>query len=71
MRELTDQEMHVLILAAQGKGNKQTAKEMGISIHTVKDYRARVLAFFRAGNITQAVALAVALKYINLTAEAA
>jgi len=39
MAELTSREMEVLQLLAEGKANKQTAAELGISIKTVEKHR--------------------------------
>jgi DNA-binding NarL/FixJ family response regulator len=40
---LTSREMEVLQLIAEGKANKETAGEMGISVKTVEKHRARVM----------------------------
>ncbi len=41
---LTSREMEVLQLIAEGKANKETASELGISIKTVEKHRGRVMA---------------------------
>lgn len=42
-RELTSREMEVLQLIAEGKANKETSDELGISIKTVEKHRARLM----------------------------
>jgi DNA-binding NarL/FixJ family response regulator len=42
-RELTSREMEVLQLIAEGKANKETADELGISIKTVEKHRGRLM----------------------------
>ncbi len=42
-RELTSREMEVLQLIAEGKANKESGDELGISIKTVEKHRARLM----------------------------
>lgn len=42
-RNLTSREMEVLQLIAEGKANKETCEELGISIKTVEKHRARLM----------------------------
>lgn len=42
--QLSSRELEVLQLVAEGKANKQTAAELGISIKTVEKHRQNVMA---------------------------
>jgi len=44
MAQLTSREMEVLQLIAEGKTNKETAAELGISLKTVEKHRAHLMA---------------------------
>lgn len=55
--ELTSREQEVLQLLALGLANKEIAKRMGISIHTVKFHAASILAKLGAASRTEAVTL--------------
>lgn len=65
MRELSGQPLRVLMLAAEGLGVKETAREMGITEHTVKDHRVRALDFLGANNMAHAVAIAARRGYLK------
>jgi two-component system nitrate/nitrite response regulator NarL len=67
MRDLGAQGMKVLELVANGKQNKEIAREMDLSIHTVRTHRHRILKYFGTSNMTHAIALAVSLKMIQLS----
>jgi DNA-binding CsgD family transcriptional regulator len=54
-RPLTDREVEVLGLLAQGLANKQIALQLGISEHTVKFHISSIYAKLNAANRTQAV----------------
>lgn len=56
--DLNEVELKVLTCAARGDTSLATAKRLSYSVHTIKEYRARILARFGASNITQAVAIA-------------
>jgi len=55
---LTDRQMQVLHLLANGSANKQIARDLGISPSTAKAHVAQVLSALGAANRTEAVALA-------------
>jgi DNA-binding NarL/FixJ family response regulator len=54
---LTRRELSVLQLAAHGLGNKEIAKELGISSHTVKYHLASLLAKLGVHSRTEAVTI--------------
>jgi DNA-binding NarL/FixJ family response regulator len=56
---LTPRQTDVLALLLQGKPNKLIARDLGLSVETVKDHVAAVLRVLRVSTRTQAV-LAVA-----------
>jgi len=61
---LTPREIEVLGLLAEGEGNKQIARHLGISEHTVKFHVGSILAKLGAGSRTEAVTLGVRLGLI-------
>ena len=56
-RSLTRRELSVLGLVAHGLGNKEIARELGISTHTVKYHLASLLAKLGVHSRTEAVAM--------------
>ncbi len=56
--QLTDRELDVLRLVADGRTNKAIARELGISDHTVKFHVGSILAKLGAESRTEAVSLA-------------
>jgi two-component system, NarL family, response regulator YdfI len=54
--ELTDRELEVLRLLAEGIGNREIAARLGISEHTVKFHISSILGKLSASNRTEAVA---------------
>jgi DNA-binding NarL/FixJ family response regulator len=56
---LTRREVEVLSLLAEGEGNKQIARQLGISEHTVKFHVGSILAKLGAASRTEAVTLGV------------
>jgi DNA-binding NarL/FixJ family response regulator len=56
---LTDRELEVLQLLAQGKANKQIALDLAISEHTVKFHVSSIYTKLGAANRTEAVRLGV------------
>ena len=63
---LTPRELEVLSLVAQGLQNKEIAAELAITVRTVKFYVSSILGKLRAGNRTEAVAIAAQKGLINL-----
>jgi DNA-binding NarL/FixJ family response regulator len=63
---LTDRELEVLQLLAQGKANKQIAHDLEISEHTVKFHVSSIYTKLGAGNRTEAVRLGVRQGLITL-----
>ncbi|NIO13582.1 MAG: response regulator, partial [Xanthomonadales bacterium] len=63
---LTPRELEVLSLVAQGLQNKEIAAELTITERTVKFYVSSILGKLRAGNRTEAVAIAAQKGLINL-----
>lgn len=55
---LSEREMEVLQLVAQGKGNKEIARELVVAAGTVKAHTASIYRKLEAGNRTEAVARA-------------
>ena len=57
--ELTDREVEVLNLLAQGASNPQIAEELFITINTVKTHISHILSKLQLENRTQAATYAV------------
>jgi DNA-binding NarL/FixJ family response regulator len=57
VESLTRREIEVLGMLAEGMGNKQIARRLGISEHTVKFHVGSILAKLGAGSRTEAVTL--------------
>lgn len=55
---LTDREVEVLELVAQGLSNKQIGTELGITLHTVRNHIVHIMNKLGAANRAHAVALA-------------
>lgn len=58
-RDLTEREIEVLHLLAQGASNPQIAKELTITVNTVKSHISHILTKLELKNRTQAAAYAV------------
>ncbi|GAC1467911.1 MAG: response regulator transcription factor [Chloroflexota bacterium] len=56
---LTPREIEVLVMLAEGEGNKTIARRLGISEHTVKFHVGSILAKMHASSRTEAVTLGV------------
>lgn len=63
---LTPRDIDILRCAASGHGVKRTAIELQLSTETIKDYRCRVVRKLHAKSLTQAVAIAVQRKHIEV-----
>jgi DNA-binding CsgD family transcriptional regulator len=64
--ELTPRELDVLALMAEGASNKMIARQLGISVHTVKFHVGSLLDKLDATGRTDAVAHAARRGVINL-----
>jgi DNA-binding NarL/FixJ family response regulator len=64
--ELTQREIEVLRMLAEGLGNKQMASRLGISEHTVKFHVSSILAKLGASSRTEAVMLGIRMGLILL-----
>jgi DNA-binding NarL/FixJ family response regulator len=56
--DLTQRESEVLQLIGAGRSNKQTARELGISVHTVRNHVQHILDKLGAHSQLEAVAIA-------------
>lgn len=56
---LTDREVEVLKLLARGSSNKQVAYELGLSIRTVENHRARIMLKLKVKSFSDLVRYAV------------
>ena len=63
---LTERELQVLRLAAQGMGNKQIGHALSISDRTVQGHLANIYAKLHVATRTEAVLFAVREKWITL-----
>lgn len=64
--KLSEREIEILKLIAEGKTNSQIAKEVKISIHTVKAHVANILLKLDVQYRLQAVVKAITEKIINI-----
>jgi two-component system, NarL family, response regulator LiaR len=55
---LTHREIQVIALAAGGRGNKEIARELALSVESVKTYMAHVMAKFGVTSRTRAAVAA-------------
>lgn len=61
---LTPREREIVQLLAEGKGNKQVATVLGISIKTVETHRATIMRKLRLGSFAELVRYAVRSKIV-------
>jgi two-component system response regulator NreC len=65
-KDLTNREREVLRLLAEGKGNRQVAEELRISIRTVEGHRARVMLKLELGSLSELIRYAVREKIVEV-----
>ena len=70
-RPLSARELEVLRLVATAASNKHIARELGLSVHTVKRHVARIMSKLRAGSRAQAAVLYRAMQGEGLQSAAA
>ena len=68
LQRLTDREMEILKLVDEGKSNKDIAKLLHISLHTVKNHVHRILEKLKVGNRREAVHLAYSNGWLKMQA---
>jgi DNA-binding NarL/FixJ family response regulator len=66
LEELTDREMDVLRLLAQGRTNQEIADTLYLSVGTVKNYVSAVIGKLQANDRTQAVIYALKRGLVSL-----
>lgn len=64
--ELTDRELEILCLVAQGRANKQIAAELGLAELTMKVHVSRILEKLGAPDRTRATTLAIERDIVKL-----
>jgi DNA-binding NarL/FixJ family response regulator len=57
--QLTARRVHILRMAAEGRSNKEIARELGIAERTVKDHWSYIFASLQAANRAEAVGTAL------------
>lgn len=62
----SDREVEIISRAAQGMENETIAKELHLSVHTVRDHWRRVMSRWGCTNRTQVVATAFQLGYLSV-----
>lgn len=62
--QLTDKQVHILKLVAQGFTYAEIADELGINERTVQDHTSRTYAFLGARNAAHAVYIAIGEGYL-------
>jgi DNA-binding NarL/FixJ family response regulator len=63
-KHLTDRELEVLKLVTLGKSNTEIAKDLGLSVHTIKAHVCSILHKFGVDDRVQAAVKAVKQKII-------
>ena len=64
MTSISDREADVLALVRQGKANKVIARELGVSIHTIKSHVSSIMRKLGASNRTELAVMATAARSI-------
>ena len=63
-RTITDRELEILHLVAQGCTSPQIAEKLSLSAETIKWYRKRLLSKFEAENTAEMIKIAIENKLI-------
>lgn len=61
MTTISDREADVLALVRQGKANKVIARELGVSVHTIKSHVSSIMRKLGASNRTEVAVKAISL----------
>lgn len=64
--DLTDREIELLYLLAQGKTAKQIGEEVFLASETIKGYNKRIVAKLAAKNMVNAVVIAIGTGVIDI-----
>lgn len=67
LQELTDRELEVLQLLAQGASNQEIAAQLYLAVGTVKNYVSAIISKLHANDRTQAVIFALKRGIVDLT----
>ena len=65
-KDLTNREQEILRLLAEGRGNRQIAEGLGISVRTVEGHRARVMLKLELTSLSELIRYAVRKKIIEV-----
>jgi DNA-binding NarL/FixJ family response regulator len=65
-KDLTNREQEVLRLLAEGRGNRQIAEQLGISVRTVEGHRARVMLKLGLTSLSELIRYAVRQKIVEV-----
>ena len=65
-KDLSNRELEVLRLLAEGNGNRQIAEQLGISVRTVEGHRARVMLKLELNSLSDLIRYAVREKIIEV-----
>jgi len=63
--DLTEREMEILVLAADGDTAAETGDRLFLSVETVKGYRKKIIAKLEARNMAHAIAIAFRTRLIS------
>ena len=65
-KDLTNREQEILRLLAEGKGNRQIAEQLRISVRTVEGHRARVMLKLELTSLSELIRYALRKKIIEV-----
>ena len=63
--DLTEREMEILVLAADGDTAAETGDRLFLSVETVKGYRKKIIAKLEARNMAHAITIAFRTRLIS------